>query len=58
VQERRFLENLTLADVVVVRPHEMRLHRGERILLRFVPEELLAAEEPAEEAPVEENAAG
>jgi heat shock protein HslJ len=48
VQERRYLELLSLADAIVVRPEEMRLHKGNRPILRFVPEESIVAEEPAE----------
>ena len=52
MQEQRFLDLLEAADVIVIRADgsEMRLNRGERVLLRFVPEEVylaqLAAQEP------------
>jgi heat shock protein HslJ len=48
VQERLFLEHLEAADVVVVRPFEMRLHQGQRVLLRFIPEDVYLAREAAE----------
>jgi hypothetical protein len=48
VQERLYLDLLESATNIVVRPDEMRLLDGERIVLRFVPEDLLAAQQAAE----------
>lgn len=47
-QERLFLSLLARANTVVVRPDELRLLEGERIILRFMPEDLLAAQQAAE----------
>jgi heat shock protein HslJ len=47
VQERLFLALLEGATNIVVYQDEMRLLNGERVVLRFVPEDRLAAEQAA-----------
>ena len=57
LQERRFLTYLDEAERVVVRPQEMRLHKGQRVLLKFVPlDDYLAAK--AAEAEAAQNGRG
>jgi heat shock protein HslJ len=48
VQEQLFLDLLESATSIVVRPGDMRLLKGQRIILRFEPQDVLAARQAAE----------